>query len=91
MYTLGGEFLQAFGRPGIGKAGLTGSLRICGVDTAGSVLIADRDNNRFLVMSKQGEFCTLELQPEVIRPLSAVVFSGHLYVTSGKNIHYYAI
>ena len=92
VYSLTGEFLQAHGRPGSGEAGRLDSLRICYVDTAGSVLIADCGNDRLQVMSEQGEFAVLDLQPEVSRPLSAMIFSGHLYVTlySKCTVHKYA-
>ena len=91
-YSLNGELLQAHGTPGSGEAGRFSKPYICDVDTAGSVLIADRDNNRLQVMSEQGEFRVLELQPEVSKPVSAVLFNGHLYVTSGdkKTIRKYS-
>ena len=79
VYSLiSGEFLHAYVRPG-------NIQQICDVDTRGSVLIADRDNNRLQVISEQEEFHILELQPEVREPNSAVLFKGYLYVTSNDT------
>ena len=86
MYSLTGEFLQAYGRPGSDEVGMFNGPLICDVDAAGSVLIADRGNNRLQVMSEQGEFCVLDLQPQVFQPESAVMFSGCLYVTPGARM-----
>ena len=92
-YSFSGEFRQIYGRPGSGEAGQLAFPRICDVDTSGSVLITDCDNNRLQVMSEQGEFCVLDLEPEVSGPVSAAIFSGHLYVTSGNRttIHKYSL
>ena len=49
-------------------------------DDDGSVLIADCYNDRLQVMSEQGEFSVLQLQPPVSKPRSAVLFNNHLYV-----------
>ena len=89
VYSLSGKFLQAFSRQGSGDAGRLGSPIICDVDIEGSVLIADFDNNRLQVMSEQGEFRVLDLQPQVSQPESAVIFSGDLYVTSYKECTVY--
>ena len=51
-------------------------------DDSGSVLIADCHNDRLQVMSEQGEFSVLQLQPQVSRPRSALLFDEHLFVTS---------
>ena len=82
VYSLSGEFLQAYGRPGSGDADRLDSPIICDVDTAGNVLIADCDNDRLQLMSEQGEFCVLDLQPHVSHPESAVIFNGYLYATA---------
>ena len=93
VYSLSGEFLRAYGNPRSGKDCSLGSPRICDVDTDGCVLIADRDNNRLQVMSEHGKFRVLELQPEVPKPVGAVIFNGHLYVTSANkdSIYKYAL
>ena len=64
---------------------------ICDDDNDGSVLIADRNNNRLQVMSEHGEFSVLQLQPQVSWPRSAVLFKNDLFVTSmdKKTIHKY--
>ena len=91
VYSLSGELLQAFSRPGSGDADRFNSPIICDVDTASNVLIADCDNGRLQVMSEQGEFCVLDLQPRVSHPESAIIFSSHLYVTSymGRAVYKY--
>ena len=82
MYSLTGEFIRAHGTPGSGEAGQFNEPLICDVDRDGNVLIADRGNNRLQMMSEQGEFSVLEVQPEASRPSSAVMLDGYLYVTS---------
>ena len=47
-----------------------------------SVLIVDWGNDRLQVMSEQGEFTVLQLQPPVSRPRSAVLFKNNLIVAS---------
>ena len=89
VYSLSGELLQAFSRPGSGDADRFNSPIICDVDTDGCVLIADCDNDRLQVMSEQGEFRVLDLQPHISQPESAVIFSGDLYVTSYKECTVY--
>ena len=51
-------------------------------DDDGSVLIADCGNGRLQVMSEQGEFSVLQLQPPVTSPLRAVLFKNHVFVAS---------
>ena len=55
---------------------------ICDDDDDGSVLIVDNGNHRFQVMSEQGEFSVLQLQPPVAFSSSAVLFNNQLYVKS---------
>ena len=80
VYSLSGELLQTYGTPGRADAGQLYSP--CISDDDGSVLIADCGNNRLQVMSEQGEFSVLQLQPPVTSPLRAVLFKNHIYVTS---------
>ena len=74
--------LQTYGTPGRSDVGQLDCPFISGDDDDGSVLIADWGNNRLQVMSEQGEFSVLQLQPPVSRPRSAVLFNNNLYVTS---------
>ena len=76
VYSLSGELLQTYGTSGVGDAGQF----ICNDDDDGSVLITD--NDKLQVMSEQGEFSVLQLQPPVSRPRSAVLFNNQLYVTA---------
>ena len=74
------------------RRGDTGQLSgpvISDNDDDGSVLIADHCRNGLQVMSEQGEFSVLQLQPPVSRPRSAVLWKDQLYVTSWKYIHKY--
>ena len=58
---------------------------ICDVDDEGSVLIADQGNNKLKVMDKNGKFDDLKLEPDVIAPRCAVLYNGHIYVTSSYD------
>ena len=82
VYSLSGEWLQTYGTHGSGAAGQFNCPYISDDDGDGSVLIADYGNDRLQVMSEQGEFSVLQLQPPVLDPRSAVLFNNHLYVTS---------
>ena len=82
VYSLSGELLQTYGTRGRGDAGQLDFPFISDDDDDGSVLIADGLNDRLQVMSEQGEFSVLQLQPPVSQPRSAVLFNNHLYVTS---------
>ena len=63
-------------------------------DDDGSVLIADYYNDRLQVMSEQGEFSVLQLQPPAKWPRSAVLFNNQLYISSNslgdKRIYKYS-
>ena len=87
-----GELLQTYDTHGSGDAGQLNTPFICADDDDGSVLTADRDNNRLQVISEQGEFSVLQLQPPVSWPWSAVLINNKLYVTSRdkKQIYRYA-
>ena len=94
VYSLSGELLQTYGARGSRDAGQFDHPYICADDDDGSVLIADWNNDRLQVMSEQGEFSVLQLQPPVSRPLGAVLFNNQLYVVSnpgfGNSIYKYA-
>ena len=90
VYSLSGELLQTYGTTGRGDAGQLTYPYIS--DNDGCVLIADHYNDRLQVMSEQGEFSVLQLQPPVSRPRCAVLFGNQLYVTSedGNAIYKYS-
>ena len=84
VYSLSGELLQTFGSHGRGDAGQVNSPYIYDDDDDGSVLIADRNNDRLQVMSEQGEFSVLQLEPPVTRPIRAELCNNRLYVLSNS-------
>ena len=88
VYSLSGELLQTYGKQGCGDAGQLQCPFISDDDDDGSVLIADQGNNRLQVMSEQGEFSVLQLQPPVSEPRNAVLFNNQLYVMSDSYINY---
>ena len=94
VYSLsGGELLRTHTASDLGDTGDTGQFYrpiISDDDDDGSVLIADCHNDRLLVMSEQGEFSVLQLQPPVSQPLRAVMFNNQLYVQcyAGKICYY---
>ena len=85
VYSLSGELQQTYVMRGCDDAGQLYHPVISDTDDDGSVLITP-------VMSEQGEFSVLQLQPPVSRPSCAVLFNNQLYVTSlpwsGKNSIY---
>ena len=85
VYAPNGELLQAYGTRGSGDASLLNFPYVSAGDASVNLLIADRNNDRLQVMSEQGEFSVLQLQPPVSRPTSAVIFKNQLYVTSETN------
>ena len=82
VYSLTGRLLRTHDSKGSGDAGQFNYPYICCDDKDGSVLIADEGNNRLQVMSEQGEFSVLQLQPPVSRPCGTVLFNNNLYVVS---------
>ena len=92
VYSLSGELLQTCGTRGRGDAGQLYWPFVSDDDDDGSVLIADYGNDRLQVMSEQGEFSVLQLQPPVSRPCGAVLFKNNLYVASidHNQIHKYS-
>ena len=84
VYTLTGQLLQTNSTEGSGDAGQLSDPFICDEDEDGSVLFADQYNDRLQVMTEEGKFSLLQLQPPVEEPKSAALFNNHLYVTSSK-------
>ena len=60
-------------------------------DDDGSVLIADCGNGRLQVMSEQGEFSVLQLQPPVSGSRRPVMSNRELYVTSLEKCAVYKL
>ena len=89
VYSQRGQLLETYGTCGSGGIGQLHWPFI--TDSDGSVLIADCRKNRLQVMSEQGEFLTVQLQPPVSQPRCAVLFNSCLYVTSWStnNIYQY--
>ena len=85
VYSLNGMLLHTHGTRGSDDAGQLHCPYIGDDDDDGSVLIADWGNDRLQVMSEQGEFSVLQLQPPVSRPRSAVLFNNQLYVTTARS------
>ena len=92
VYSLTGQLLQAHGSRESDDAGKFCCPYICGDDIDGSVLIADWGNDRLQMMSEQGGFSVLQLQPPVSQPRSAVLFNNNLYVVSEdkKTVYTYS-
>ena len=88
VYSLRGELLQTHRVAG-GRGRGAGQLRapyVTGQDDEGSVLIADHSSNRLQVMSARGEFSVLQLEPQVSRPVGAVLWNSALYVSSAGEL-----
>ena len=85
VYSLSGELLQTHGARGRAESGQLCGPHISDDDDDGSVLIADYGNDRLQVMSEQGEFSVLQLQPPVSHTRSAVLLNNHMFVTSAVN------
>ena len=88
VYSLSGELLRTYVARGRRGAGRSKNRYVCDDDDDGSVLIAEEGNDRLQVMSEQGEFSVLKLQPPVSGPSSAVLFNNQLYVTSRNDTIY---
>ena len=55
---------------------------VCTIDDEGAILLADKNNNRLLVRDKAEKWHTIDVQPPLKRPHSAVLHNGKLYVMS---------
>ena len=90
VYSLSGELLRIHRTTTCGR-GLSGKLNcpfIRDDDDDGSVLIVDGGRDRLQVISEQGEFSVVHLQPPVSQPSSAVL-NKNLYVTSCTEKYIY--
>ena len=54
-------------------------------DKEGNVLVADRENNRIIVVGADGDISKLEFRDEIPSPRAAVVFNNRLYVVSWEG------
>ena len=92
VYSLSGDELQTYDTRGSDDADQLLTPVISDDDDDGSVLITDLSNGRLQVMSEQGEFSVLQLQPPVSQPRDAMLFNDKLYVTSmdDKAIYKYS-
>ena len=54
-------------------------------DDAGNFLVADRFNNRIVVVGAEGDTSELEFEEEIRRPRAAVVFMNRLYAVSWED------
>ena len=90
VYSLSGQLLQTHNTSGYGYVCDLSCPVISDDDDDGSVLITDHDHNDNLyVMSEQGAFNVLHLQPTMSRPNSAVLLNGYLFVTATSNRYLY--
>ena len=85
VYSLRGELLRTHSTYNGDDARQLTCQYISDDDRDGNVLIVDKGNSRLQVMSEQGEFSVLQLQPPVSHPRSAVLFNNQLYVTTHKS------
>ena len=61
VYSMNGELEFSFGKKGQSSPGHLNDPIVCNDDDDGSVVIADRYNNRLQVMNQQGVFSTCSL------------------------------
>ena len=76
--------LKTYGSLGYGDAGNFGCAYISDDDDDGSVLIVDQCNDNLQVMSEQGKFNLLQLEPPVSARRRALLFNNQLYMTIAK-------
>ena len=55
---------------------------LCAADASGSILVADKQNDRLQVCVRSGGWAELNLDPPVEHPQSAVVINNKLFVSS---------
>ena len=92
VYHMNGTLIRRRGQSGSKKVGQFSGLYVSDADDTGSVLIADRWNNKLQVMSLRGTFRIVSLKPKVEQPRAAVLFNGDLYVMScaTKSLYRYS-
>ena len=82
VYTSSGQLLQTYGKAGSCDAGRFKRPFLCSDDEDGRLLIAVCYNDRLKVMTEDGKFSLVQLQPQISGPRSAVLFNNQLYVAS---------
>ena len=82
VYSMNGELECTYGKKGYSSSGHVYDPIICNDDDDGSVLIADRYNNRLQVMSPCRVFSIVMLEPSVQWPVGAALYENSLFVTS---------
>ena len=85
IFSLNGRLQSNTGFQGIGGPGQLNLPYICSIDAAGAALIADNGNDRLQLLSANGQWSIVQLQPHVNRPQSACVMNDTLYVTEWSN------
>ena len=89
FYSVQGKLQSVFDGPGgDNAAAITWDdhlPHLCGGDAAGSLLIAEPLEYGLQVMSRDGEFRSLKLQPDVKTPRRAVLHKNYLFVISYQD------
>ena len=83
-YSLDGACLRTRGHSGSATGEMRGARLCCG-DGEGSVLLADRWNNRLQMRDNMGQWHVVDLEPPVHKPVSAVLVGETLYVVSAPG------
>ena len=91
MFSRDGHLLSSTGSNGHGGPGQLRCPFICATDAAGDVLIADHTNHRLQLLSANGQWSIVQLQPPVVRPCGACLMNETLYVNEEdrKILHAY--
>ena len=88
VYTLSGKFVEqrSLSRsPTRQGSNQLKTCYICDHDADGNILIGTWGSHELQVINQHGAVNSLQLEPRVLQPQSAVVFKYHLYVTSWFN------
>ena len=91
IFSLDGQLKSSTGRKGNGAAGELHGPCIGAADAAGTALISDFANNRLQLLSGNGQWSILQLQPRIEKPFGACLVNDTLYVNGWKekSIHAY--
>ena len=93
IFSLDGHLRSSTGSCGDGAADQLSTPFICATDAAGAVLIADCDNNRLQLLTANGQWSLVQLQPHAVNPSGACIMNDTLYVNEyyKKSLHAYII
>ena len=75
-----GELLQTTSGEPMNAPGVLRSPYLCQVDAEGSVLVADKANDRLQVMAADGTWSVVDLDQTVTHPMGAVWYKMSLYI-----------